>query len=280
MYRLRIDALCQQTDSLGVALGDKSAAKLERKHVVALMQTKADKPAAANELRKILRALMQHAVETGVRDADPTRDVKPVKIKSDGFHSWTEDEIATFKARHQVGTKARLALELLLNTGQRRGDVTRMGKMSVRDGAIVVRQQKTGAQLDIPITDRFAATIAATPSDGLMYLVTDRGNRAFTPKGFSDWFRKQCDAAGLPHCTAHGLRKAAARRLAEAGCSPHEIAAITGHTSLREVERYTRAVDQKRLAAKAMARTGNRTVLANIGDAIAKTDKKVNEIKG
>lgn len=280
MYRHRIDGLCQQTDSLGVALGDKSAAKLERKHIVALMQTKAGKPAAANEMRKILRALMQHAVETGVRAADPTRDVKPVKIKSDGFHSWTEAEIATFEARHQVGTKPRLALGLLINTGQRRGDVVRMGKQSVRDGCIVVRQQKTGAQLDIPITDELAAIIAATPSGGLMYLVTDRGKRAFTPKGFSDWFRKQCDAAGLLHCTAHGLRKAAARRLAEAGCSPHEIASITGHGSLREVERYTKGVNQKQLAAKAMARTGNRTVVANISDAIAKTDKKVNEIKG
>lgn len=280
MYRHRIDALCQQKDSLGGELGDKSAAKLERKHVVALMQTKADKPAAANEQRKILRALMQYAVEAGIRDDDPTRDVKPVKIKSDGFHSWTEEEIATFEARHEVGTKPRLALALLINTGQRRSDVVRMGKQSVRDGAIVVRQQKTGAQLDIPITDELAAIIAATPSGGLMYLMADRGKKPFTPKGFSDWFRKQCDAAGLTHCTAHGLRKAAARRLAEAGCSPHEIAAITGHSSLREVERYTKAVDQKQLAAKAMARTGNRTVLANISDAIAKTGKKVSEIKG
>ncbi len=280
MYRHRIDALCQQKDSLGVALGDKSAAKLERKHVVALMETKAGKPAAANEMRKILRALMQHAVETGLRDNDPTRDVKPVKIKSDGFHSWTEEEIAAFEAKHLVGTKARLALGLLVNVGQRRSDTILMGRQHVRDGYITVHQQKTGARLEIPITDDLAMILAATPCNDLTFLRTDRGNKPFSKKGFSDWFRKQCDAAGLPHCTAHGLRKACARRLAEAGCSPHEIAAITGHVSLREVERYTKAVNQKRLAEKAMARGGKRTEFANSSGVFAKAGKKVSEIKG
>lgn len=281
MYRNRIDALCQQKDSLGVALGDKSAAKLERKHVVALMETKAGKPAAANEVRKILRALMQHAIQTGLRDNDPTRDVKPVKIKSDGFHSWTEEEIAQFEAHHPIGTKARLALGLLVNVGQRRGDTIRMGRQHVRDGFITVHQDKTGAKLEIPITEDLQAIIAATLCDNLTFLTTDRGNRPFAKKGFSDWFRKQCDVAGLPHCTAHGLRKACARRLAEAGCSPHEIAAITGHVSLREVERYTKAVNQKRLAEKAMARRGGkRTELANRTSEFAQIRKKVSEIKG
>lgn len=271
MYRHRIDALCQQKDSLGAALGDKSAAKLERKHIVALMETKAGKPAAANELRKILRALMQHAVETGIRDNDPTRDVKSVKIKSDGFHSWTDEEIAQFEAHHPVGTKARLAFALLINTGQRRSDVIRMGRQHIRDGFVTVVQQKTGAKLEIPVTDDLAAIIAATPSDNLTFLTTDRGNRPYTPQGFTDWFGKMCDAADLDaRCTPHGLRKAKARLLAEDECSTHEIASITGHVSLREVERYTKAVNQKRLAAKAMARGGKRTELANSSNVFAK----------
>jgi integrase len=68
------------------------------------------------------------------------------------------------------------------------------------------------------------------------------------------------DKAGLPNeCVAHSLRKAAARRLAEGGCPPHEIMAITGHTSLKEVQRYTEEVDQMRLADTAIARlTQNR----------------------
>ena len=94
----------------------------------------------------------------------------------------------------------------------------------------------------------------------LTFLVTERG-RPFPGHSFTAWFRKHCDDAGLPkRCVVHGLRKAAARRLAEAGCTVHEIAAITGHVTLREVERYTKAVDRERLARSGMARLGNETV--------------------
>jgi integrase len=57
--------------------------------------------------------------------------------------------------------------------------------------------------------------------------------------------------------TAHGLRKAAARRLAEAGCTALQIAAITGHKTLKEVSRYTAAADQGRMARDAMKRIGD-----------------------
>ena len=97
------------------------------------------------------------------------------------------------------------------------------------------------------------ATAHAEASANLTFLLTDQG-RPYTAAGFGNWFRDQCRAAGLHGCSAHGLRKAAARRLAEAGCSTHEIAAITGHASLKEVARYTEAVDRKRLAQSAMAK--------------------------
>src|SRR5262244_666484 len=87
---------------------------------------------------------------------------------------------------------------------------------------------------------------------GNMTFLTTQFGKPFTAAGFGNWFREQRNDAGLPHCSAHGLRKAAARQLAEAGCTEHEIAAITGHASLREIARYTKAVDQKKLAATAM----------------------------
>ena len=92
----------------------------------------------------------------------------------------------------------------------------------------------------------------------MTFMVTEWG-KPFAATGFSHWFRFRCDEAGLPHCSAHGLRKAAARRLAEAGCTQHEIGAITGHLSLKEVQRYTQAADQKKLAAAAMAKVKART---------------------
>jgi integrase len=93
----------------------------------------------------------------------------------------------------------------------------------------------------------------------------------FNANGFGVWFLKQCRAAGLHGCSAHGLRKAAARRLAEAGCTPHEIASITGHVSLKEIVRYTEAADRKHLASAAMDKVKARTL---IGKPIAKFAKK------
>ena len=111
----------------------------------------------------------------------------------------------------------------------------------------------------------------ATPSDHLTFLTT-RFGRPFEASTFSHWFRDQCDKAELPHCSAHGLRKAAARRLAEAGCAPHEIGAITGHASLAELVRYTRAADQRRLAEAAMAKT--RTSSGKPTERLAKKARK------
>jgi integrase len=246
IYRGLIDRFCIQ-------YGDNRIANLKREHVVKLMAARAERPAAANNLRKVLRAMMKHAVEIDLRVDDPTRDVKAMRVKSAGFHSWNDDEIAQFEKRHPVGTPARLALALLLYTGQRRSDVVRMGPQHIRDGVLGVRQQKTRIELAIPVHSALAAVIAETPTYHLTFLTNQLG-RPFTAGYFGQWFREQCDMAGLRHCSAHGLRKAAARRLAEAGCSTHEIAAITGHATLKEIARYTEAVDRRRLAQSAMAK--------------------------
>ena len=190
---------------------------------------------------KAIRALMKYAVEVGLRGDNPAIGVKLPNLKTDGYHGWTEGEIEQFLERHGPGTKARLALALLLHTGQRRGDVIRMGRQHIRDGVMHVRQQKTGIELAIPIHPTLATIIADTPPDHLTLLTTKAG-KPFTAAGFGNWFRDRCNEADLRQCSAHGLRKAAARRLAEAGCTMHEIAAITGHASLSEVQRYTKAV--------------------------------------
>jgi len=256
VYRGIIERLCEEAGATGVKIGDMPAAAMKRDHVVKLMERR--KPTAANRLRKILHLLMRHAIETGVRMDDPTLAVRPLKIKTDGFHSWTEAEIAQFRVRHPAGTKARLALALLLGSGQRRSDVVRMGRQHIRDGFLHVKQDKTGAELAIPVLPELGAAIAEASRDNLTFLTTGYGT-PFTSNGFGNWFRERCDEAGLPQCSAHGLRKAAARRLAEIGCTQHEIAAITGHASLAEVQRYTKSADQKRLATAAYAKVKSGT---------------------
>ena len=257
-YRNIIERFCRETDQEGNEYGDKGAATIRREHVVKLMALRADKPESANGLRKALRALMLHAVELDLRADDPTRDVKAIRVKSDGYHSWTDAEIDQFEQKHPVGTRARFALALLLYTGQRRSDVVLMGRQHIREGMLHIRQVKTVTLLTIPIDPVLDAIIADTPSDHLTFLTTAFG-KPFTAAGFGNWFREKCNAANLPHCSAHGLRKAAARRLAEAGCTVHEIGAITGHASLREIVRYTKAADQKRLAVAAMKKVKART---------------------
>jgi integrase len=255
-YRNIIEKFCRETDTAGQPHGDKSAATLRREHIVKLMAARAERPDSANGLRKVLRALMQHAVEIGLRADDPTRDVKALRPKSKlGFHRWTEAEIAQFEARHPLGSKPRLALALGLYTGQSRQDVVAMGPQHVRDEVLYWVRGKTkhttGIELSIPVHPELRRAIDATPSGHLSFLVTEFG-KPFAVAGFGNWFREQCDMANLHHCSFHGLRKAASVRLAEVGCTPHEIAAITGHASLKEVVRYTSTVDRKRLARAAM----------------------------
>jgi len=263
-YRGIIERLCAEH-------GDKRAADLRREHVVRLMAARAEHPGAANGLRMALRVMMKHAIDIGLRADDPTREVKAVRIVSDGHHSWTDDEIAQFEQCHPVGSRARLALGLLLYTGQRRGDVIRMGAQHIRNGALYFKQEKTGTELIIPLHPSLAAIIAAAPRDHLTFVTTRLGG-PFQGSAFSRWFRERCDEARLPHCSAHGLRKAAARRLAEAGCTAHEIGAITGHASLTELVRYTRAADQRRLAESAMTKT--RTSVGKLNENFAKNRKK------
>ena len=259
VYRGMIDRFCEQADKEGNKFGDKRAALIGREHVVRLIATKADKPEAANQFRKVLRAMMKHAVEIGLRSDDPTRDVRAIRVKSEGFHSWTDAEMTQFENRHPVGSRARLAFALLLYTGQRRSDVMRMGCQHVRNGVLTVCQEKTGARLSIPLHPTLQTILANTPTGNMTFLTTQFG-KPFTSNGFGNWFRDQCNAAGLPQCSAHGLRKAAARRLAEAGCTAHEIASITGHASLKQVAHYTRAADQERLASAAMEKVKTRTL--------------------
>jgi integrase len=236
--------------------GDKRIAAIERKHVQAMVTAKGKTPSAARNFLHTLRAMIAFAIDAGICTDDPTIGVKRPKIRTDGYRTWSEDDIAAFEAAHPIGTVPRLALALLVYTGQRRSDIVAMGLQHVRGDLISVRQQKTRTPLLIPMHPALRAAIEATPSGHLTFLATAFG-KARTANGFGTWFRECCNAAGLANGTsAHGLRKAACRRLAEAGCSANEIMAISGHTSLREVERYTKAADQERMARAAMKRLG------------------------
>ena len=216
---------------------------------------RADTPEAANGVVKALRQIFNFAVEYEFADRNPARDVPYIRSASDGFHSWTMEEVAKFEQHHALGSKARLALALLLYTGQRRSDVVRLGPQHIKDGWLTLTQKKNRSRkpvtLSIPVLPELEAVIDATPTGNLAFLVTAFG-KPFTSNGFGNWFRKQCDAAALKHCSAHGLRKAGAALAAENGATERQLMAIFGWSTMKEASRYTRAARQKVLAASGM----------------------------
>jgi integrase len=242
--------------------GDKPIAQMPQKFIVLTLGKL--RPSVAIGWLTTIRHLMEYAVSANLCEADPTQGIKLKTPKSNGIYTWTERDIAAYEAAHGVGTKARLALVLGLYTCQRRSDVLRMGRQHIHDGILSVKQQKTGTELRIPVHPELRGILDATHGEHLTFLVTRTG-KPYTGDNFSGQFRVWCEAARLPEeCTFHGLRKAACRRLAEAGCSANEIAAISGHATLREVQRYTKAVDQERMARNAMARQVNDTATASV----------------
>ncbi len=238
--------------------GDKPVNRLERRHIKTLV-AECSGPGAANKLLRYFRLLLEYAVELEWISSNPARGIKKMNVGGEGFAEWPEDLIEQFQAYWKIGSKQRLAFDLLLYTGQRRSDVVGMMRSHVRDGAIRVVQQKTGTPLWLPIHADLAESIDATDISGLAFLQTEYA-RPFTAAGFGNWFRRQCDTAGIAKgYSAHGLRKAAGRRLADAGATAHQIMAVLGHKSLSEAERYTRGADQKRNAAAALEKISART---------------------
>jgi integrase/recombinase XerD len=237
--------------------GEKPVAMMKPKHVRQLRDELAEMPSKANLRLQALQALFKWAVEDEEAPHNPAYGVQRIKYVSEGFHSWSLDEVAAFEKRHSIGTKPRLAMALLLYTTCRREDAVRLGPQHVQAGRLKYRQAKnehrSPVDMDIPVHPDLQEIIDATPSGHLRFLVTESG-RGLTRDGFGSMFRDWCNQANLPHCSAHGLRKATSARLAERGCTPHEIMAITGHKTLKEVERYTLAAQKAGLADSAMAK--------------------------
>jgi integrase len=230
--------------------GSKPFAQMAERHVRAIRDAKAGKPEAANTMLKALRALFKWAVEEKHAQLNPAKAVPKVTYKSDGFHTWTADEVERFEARWEPGTRQRLALALLLYTGARRSDVVRLGRQMVRDGWLTFKTVKNGQEVTLPVLPELQAELDRAPL-GMTFLITAYG-KPFTAAGFGMRFREWCNEAGLHHCSAHGLRKAGATRAAEAGASEKQLNALFGWgDDSNEARRYTRTARRKTLAGEA-----------------------------
>ena len=250
--------------------GDKPVNRFERRHVMQILAKKAHTPAAANNLRKRLGQVLDHAIALDWIKANPARLVKPYKLSGAGFHAWDEGEIAQFFKVHDPGTMAHRAVTLMLYTGAARVDAVKLGPMNLKSGRLEYRRQKTmksnGMLVSIPLHPDLAAVLADCALDR-PFLATAYG-KSRSPDGLGNLMREWCNQAGLSECSSHGLRKACARRLAEAGATAHEIMSVTGHKTLAEVQRYTETAMREGLAdsahAKLLARPNREQTVVNL----------------
>lgn len=230
-------------------------------------------PTAANTLVKILRWMMAWAVERKLRPDNPCIGIKPIRITSDGHKTWSEAEVKQYEDYWAVGTRERKAFDLLLYTVQRSGDVRQMGRQHIKAGRLDFKQEKTGAELSLPVVPGLKQSLDTVDDGQMLYIVTQFGV-GYTAGGFGNWFNGSARKAGLVKCTAHGLRKTGATRLADKGYSESVIMAWTGHQTPKEVLRYTSKRNQKRLADMAVepveTGTDEEQTLANPESRLAK----------
>jgi integrase len=238
------------------AHGHRLARELPRtaaRHIIE--QIGANRPGMANLTRAVLSKIMTYAIATDVRSDNPFVGLERYRLGT--YHTWTEAEIAQFEACWPLGTRERLSFALLLYTGQRGGDVVKILRTDIVGGRIRIAQDKarkgTTNELLIPIHPALARALSAGPVVGMQHIITDTRGKPL--RTLTELIEKAVKTAGLPpRCVAHGLRKAALRRLAEHASTTKEMQAVSGHRSLSEIERYTARADQVRLADSAIAK--------------------------
>lgn len=209
--------------------------------------------ASAERLREMLMRLFKLAKKLEWRTDNPVEQSEPIRHDGPGFHPWEEDDITAYRARWPLGSKARLAMELMLWTGARRGDAHLMPRP--KDGRFRWRAAKTGKMVEMAVAPQLQAAIDAMPEGAIgdeVLIVTEFG-KPFSRAGFGNWFGDRCKDAGLVNRTAHGLRKALARRAAMRNVSQQGLKALGQWENDEEVRTYTESVNRNALAEEALA---------------------------
>ena len=231
--------------------GHRSVSGMKREHARQIVESVGlTAPAMANLTISVLRLLFSFAMDSGWRSDNPCRGLK--RYKGGEFRSWTDEELTRYEKRWPLGTRERLTYDLLLYTTQRGGDAVNIKRSDIAAGILHLTQQKTGTKLLIPIHSALERSIRASSSKGI-FILGDTAGRPIQRRTLTGIIRRAAKSAGLPaDCVAHGLRKSGMRLLAENGASENQLAAVSGHKSMAEVQRYTKAADQAGLARAAM----------------------------
>lgn len=231
---------------------------VKRANIAATRDAKRETPAQARNYLDLMRGLFRWGVEAGHVKADPTLGVKnPPKVQGPGFQVWSEADVAKYRKTWKLGTRERVWLEFLLYTGMRRGDAVRIGPQHVIDGVIHTTTEKSRKEvpLTLEILPELQTVLDAGPT-GERSFITGKLGEPLTKESFGNFFREACKAAGV-NKSAHGLRKLAATRAAEAGASERELEALFGWRGGAMASLYTRAADRAKLARGAISKMGS-----------------------
>lgn len=239
-------------------IGNEPYARITASTIDAGKDARASTPAQARNFLDAMRGVFRWARKAGLVKVDPTAGIEnPPRRKGDGFRPWTETDMLDYEARWPLGTRQRVWLDVLAYTGLRRGDAVRFGRQHVRDGVATIRTEKSGFTLEVtlPILPVLARTLAAGPCGDLTFIVGAKG-KPLTKESFGNEFKTACVAAGVPG-SAHGVRKIAATRAANAGATVAELEAIFGWVGGTMASHYTRSADRRRLATGAIGKLSN-----------------------
>lgn len=237
--------------------GSRPFGKVTTATIMAARDRRHDTPAQARNFLDAMRGLFRWAVKAKLLTSDPTMGVdNPPRPKTEGFQVWSDEDIAAYEACWPIGTRQRVWLDVLVYTGLRRGDAVRLGRQHVRNGVGTIKTEKTDTVVTLPILPVLSKTLEAGPCGDLTFIAGENGH-PLTKESFGNLFRKACRAAGLRDRSAHGLRKAAATRAANAGATVPQLEAIFGWNGGTMASLYTRAADRRRLSLDAMRLLGN-----------------------
>jgi len=225
-------------------MGEANPAKMQRKDVIRLRDVNAEKAYFANYSLRVLRVLMEHCVDLGWRETNPVKGVPEVKTEKREREPWPRDLLEFYRSKCPLGTRERLVMELCVGTGQRIGDVLEMRWSDIQDGAFVIRQNKTGKELWVPILPELQTALAAASRHSLFILTNERGTNRWSYRGASHAVRSVRATIGALNYDIHSWRYNAACELVEAGCSDDLVAAVTGQSPAM-VLHYTKKVRQK-----------------------------------
>lgn len=234
-------------------VGDQLLAALTGEWLIRSRDKYAETPSKANHFLAVMKLLLNWGVPRGWLKVSPAAGVKRLKHTPKSHRAWSDTEVAAMTGP-DVGGVA-LPILLALHTGQRLGDVLKL-PWSAWDGqgVTVAAQGKTGARVYVPALPELRAALDAAPRRAIV-ICTRRDGHAWKADHFKHSFAAARDRLKLaPDLHFHGLRHLAGKRLAEAGCTPQEIAAILGHKTLGMVSLYTAQAGQEHLARAAITK--------------------------